>query len=166
MSLYMRWPLRNFYTFNYLVDSYRNTISEWASFRYGNFLYLMQDWIFRLGLPSFFSDSPNFISILQVGRDLLLSTPEIEFLFYVLTCCASAQFSVFYRFSFISFVGKSGGWQNPHGTRAVGTLGAIDLPQILADKLTLFQLGADYAHHITTHRIYRPSYVPRDLLAC
>jgi hypothetical protein len=34
----MRWPLRNFYTFNHLVDSYRNTISEWAmGFRYGNF---------------------------------------------------------------------------------------------------------------------------------
>jgi hypothetical protein len=34
----MGWPLRNFYTFNYLVDSYRNTISEWAvDFRYGNF---------------------------------------------------------------------------------------------------------------------------------
>merc|ERR1740129_1225783 len=26
MSLYIRWPLRNFYTFDYLVDSYRNTI--------------------------------------------------------------------------------------------------------------------------------------------
>ena len=38
MSLYMRWPLRNFYTFNHLFDSYRNTISEWAvGFRYGNF---------------------------------------------------------------------------------------------------------------------------------
>jgi hypothetical protein len=38
MSLYMRWPLRNFYTFNHLVDSYRNTISEWAvGFRYRNF---------------------------------------------------------------------------------------------------------------------------------
>ena len=24
MSLYMQWPLRNFYTFNHLVDSYRN----------------------------------------------------------------------------------------------------------------------------------------------
>jgi hypothetical protein len=34
----MRWLLRNFYTFNHLVDSYRNTISEWAvGFRYGNF---------------------------------------------------------------------------------------------------------------------------------
>ena len=34
----MRWPLRNFYTFNHLVDSYRNTISERAmGFRYGNF---------------------------------------------------------------------------------------------------------------------------------
>ena len=30
MSLYMRWPLRNFYTFNYLVESYRNTISKCA----------------------------------------------------------------------------------------------------------------------------------------
>jgi hypothetical protein len=30
--------LRNFYTFNHLVDSYRNTISEWAvGFSYGNF---------------------------------------------------------------------------------------------------------------------------------
>ena len=28
-------------------------------------------------------------------------------------------------------------------------------PQILADKLTLFQLGADYSHHIT--------YYPQDL---
>jgi hypothetical protein len=29
--------LRNFYTFNHLVDSYRNTISEWAvGFSYGN----------------------------------------------------------------------------------------------------------------------------------
>ena len=28
MSLYMRWPLRNFYTFIHLVDSYRNTISN------------------------------------------------------------------------------------------------------------------------------------------
>ena len=38
MSLYMQWPLRNFYTFHHLVDSYRNTISEWAvCFRYGNF---------------------------------------------------------------------------------------------------------------------------------
>ena len=39
MGLYMRWPLRNFYTFNHLVDSYRITISEWAvAFRqYGNF---------------------------------------------------------------------------------------------------------------------------------
>jgi hypothetical protein len=38
MSLYMRWPLRNLYTFNHLVDSYRNTISEWAvGFRHGNF---------------------------------------------------------------------------------------------------------------------------------
>ena len=38
MSLYMRWPLRNFYTFYHLVDSYRNTITEWAvGFRYGNF---------------------------------------------------------------------------------------------------------------------------------
>ena len=38
MSLYMRWPLRNFYTFHHLVDSYRNTISEWAvGFRYRNF---------------------------------------------------------------------------------------------------------------------------------
>ena len=38
MSLYMRWPLRNFYTFNHLVDSYKNTISEWAmGFRYENF---------------------------------------------------------------------------------------------------------------------------------
>jgi hypothetical protein len=38
MSLYMRWPLRNFYTFHHLVDSYRNTISEWAlGFCYGNF---------------------------------------------------------------------------------------------------------------------------------
>ena len=38
MSLYMRWPLRNFYNFNHLVDSYRNTISEWVvGFRYGNF---------------------------------------------------------------------------------------------------------------------------------
>ena len=37
-SLYMRWPLSNFYMFNQLVDSYRNTISEWAlGFRYGNF---------------------------------------------------------------------------------------------------------------------------------
>ena len=36
MSLYMRWPLRNFNTFNHLVDSYRNTISELAvGFRYG-----------------------------------------------------------------------------------------------------------------------------------
>jgi hypothetical protein len=34
----MRWPLRNFYTFNHLVDSYRNTISKWAvGFRYKNF---------------------------------------------------------------------------------------------------------------------------------
>ena len=34
----MRWPLRNFYTFNHLVDSYRNTISEWAvGLGYGNF---------------------------------------------------------------------------------------------------------------------------------
>ena len=33
-----KWPLRNFYTFHHLVDSYRNTISEWAvGFRYGNF---------------------------------------------------------------------------------------------------------------------------------
>ena len=38
MSLYMRWPLRNFYTFHHLVDFYRNTIPEWAvGFRYGNF---------------------------------------------------------------------------------------------------------------------------------
>ena len=38
MSLYMRWQLRNFYTFHHLVDSYRNTIYEWAvGFRYGNF---------------------------------------------------------------------------------------------------------------------------------
>ena len=38
MSLYMQWPLRNFYTFNHLVDSYRNTIVEWAmGFSYGNF---------------------------------------------------------------------------------------------------------------------------------
>jgi hypothetical protein len=38
MSLYMRWPLRNFYTFHHLVDSYRNTISKWAlGFKYGNF---------------------------------------------------------------------------------------------------------------------------------
>ena len=36
--IYMRWPLRNFYTFNRLVDSYRNKISEWAvGFRYGKF---------------------------------------------------------------------------------------------------------------------------------
>ena len=34
----MRWPLRNFYTFYHLVDSYRNTISKWAvGFGYGNF---------------------------------------------------------------------------------------------------------------------------------
>ena len=34
----MRWPLRNFYTFNHLVDSYRNTISEWAvGFREASF---------------------------------------------------------------------------------------------------------------------------------
>ena len=33
-----KWPLRNFFTFHHLVDSYRNTISEWAvAFRYGNF---------------------------------------------------------------------------------------------------------------------------------
>jgi hypothetical protein len=32
--------LRNFYTFNHLVDSYRNTISKWAmGFRYGNFTF-------------------------------------------------------------------------------------------------------------------------------
>ena len=38
MRLYMHWPLRNFYTFHHLVDSYRNTISEWTvGFRYGNF---------------------------------------------------------------------------------------------------------------------------------
>ena len=43
----MRWPLRNFYTFNHLVDSYRNTISEWAvCFRYGNFT-LAQAYIFE-----------------------------------------------------------------------------------------------------------------------
>ena len=30
----------------------------------------------------------------------------------------------------------------------------------LADQLTLHQLGADYAHHITTRpHIFRPSYV-------
>jgi hypothetical protein len=30
--------LINFYTFNHLVDPYRNTISKWAvGFRYGNF---------------------------------------------------------------------------------------------------------------------------------
>ena len=28
MSLYIQWPLRNFYTFHHLVDFYRNTISE------------------------------------------------------------------------------------------------------------------------------------------
>jgi hypothetical protein len=38
MSLYMRWPLKHFYTFNHMVDSYRNTISKWTvGFRYGNF---------------------------------------------------------------------------------------------------------------------------------
>ena len=38
MSLYIRWPLRNFNTFHHLVDSYRNTISKWAvGFRYQNF---------------------------------------------------------------------------------------------------------------------------------
>ena len=38
MSVFMQWPLRNFYTFNHLDDSYRNAISEWAEgFRYGNF---------------------------------------------------------------------------------------------------------------------------------
>ena len=38
MSLYMQWPLRNFYTLNHLVDSYSNTITKWAvGFRYGNF---------------------------------------------------------------------------------------------------------------------------------
>ena len=38
MSLCMQWPLRNFYTFHHLFDSYRNTISKWAvGFRYGNF---------------------------------------------------------------------------------------------------------------------------------
>ena len=38
MSLYMKWQMRKFYTFNHLVDSYRNTISEWAvGFRYQNF---------------------------------------------------------------------------------------------------------------------------------
>ena len=35
--LYMRWPLRNFYTFDHVLDSYRNTIFEWAvGFRYDN----------------------------------------------------------------------------------------------------------------------------------
>ena len=38
MSLYMQWPIRNFYIFNHLVNSYKNTISEWAvGFRYENF---------------------------------------------------------------------------------------------------------------------------------
>ena len=37
------------------------------------------------------------------------------------------------------------GFRNRRGTR-----GAIDLPKILADQLTLFQTGEDYAHHITT----------------
>ena len=33
-----QWPLRNFYTSNYLVDSYGNTISGWAvGLTYGNF---------------------------------------------------------------------------------------------------------------------------------
>ena len=33
----MLWPLINFYTFHHLVDSYRNTIFEWAvGFRYDN----------------------------------------------------------------------------------------------------------------------------------
>ena len=36
MSLCMQWPLRNFYTFHHLFDSYRNTISKWAvGFMYG-----------------------------------------------------------------------------------------------------------------------------------
>ena len=38
MSLYMQWPLRNFYTFIHLVYSNRKTISKWTvGFRYGNF---------------------------------------------------------------------------------------------------------------------------------
>ena len=37
------------------------------------------------------------------------------------------------------------GFRNRRGTR-----GAIDLPKILPDQLTLFQTGEDYAHHITT----------------
>jgi hypothetical protein len=38
MSLYKPLPLRNFYTFDHLVDSYRNTISSLAAgFRYGNY---------------------------------------------------------------------------------------------------------------------------------
>ena len=40
MSVFVQWPLRNFYTFNHLDDSYRNAISEWAvGFRYGNFTF-------------------------------------------------------------------------------------------------------------------------------
>ena len=38
MSLYMRWPLKKFYTFHHLADFNRNTVSEWTmGFRYGNF---------------------------------------------------------------------------------------------------------------------------------
>ena len=34
----MRWPLRNFCTFNHLLDSYRNVISKSAvGFNFGNF---------------------------------------------------------------------------------------------------------------------------------
>ena len=63
MSLYMRWPFRNFYTFNHLVDSYRNKISEWAvGFRYGNFT-----WKLARGKKSLASRGPT-----ALGRQAFL----------------------------------------------------------------------------------------------
>ena len=69
----MRWPLRKFYTFNHLVDSYRNTLSKWAvGFRYENFTLKLARWKKRLA-----SCGPTVLGrqyFLRVGYPILLST--------------------------------------------------------------------------------------------
>jgi hypothetical protein len=65
MSLPTQWPLRNFYTFNHLVVSYRNTISEWAvGFGYGNFTLKLargkKSLAYGLWEAGFFSRELNF----------------------------------------------------------------------------------------------------------
>ena len=64
MSVYMRWPLKKFYTFHHLADFNRNTVPEWTmGFRYGNFTLKL-----ARGKKSLASHGPT-----TLGRQVFLS---------------------------------------------------------------------------------------------